>query len=451
MPQRYLNVINDKIQEVDNSMEKSSQRLLTKMQRQEEKLFRKIARKDSALATRLLNDSREKYVRLKSALASSTKKKLPYIPYLDSLKTSLQFVEQGYAGGLSKLINEAELKQSLKIIGEFESRLIKTEQIKTFIKERKKLLKEKLGDLPMVKELQHINKQIYYYHAQLTAYKEILKDQHRIEQEAMRLLRQLPVYQQFVRDNSRLASLFRLPSINGGSGGIDPATLSEDLRGLQTRDMIQEQLGRMIASGGPNGAEILEQRIQSVQSRMQGLKNKINEVGGGVSESDTPDFKPNQEKTKSFFKRLDFGINVQSNRSNSYFPTTSDIGFSLGYKLSETSALGIGTSYRIGWGRDIRHIQITHERVGLRTFMDVKVTGSFYFTGGYEQNFRSAFNNIGALEDKSKWEQSGLIGINKKYKLSKKSNGSMQLLYDLFWKEHAVGKALVFRVGYIFN
>ena len=91
-------------------------------------------------------------------------------------------------------------------------------------------------------------------------------------------------------------------------------------------------------------------------------------------------FKPNSQKTKSFFRRLEFGINIQSQRSNGYFPVTSDIGLSLGYRLNDKSTIGVGISYKVGWGKNIQHINITHQGVGLRSFVDWKIKGSFWLS-----------------------------------------------------------------------
>src|SRR5690606_34558454 len=124
-------------------------------------------------------------------------------------------------------------------------------------------------------EFKQISKSVYYYQAQVQEYKDILTDPKRLEQKAIQLLSQMPVYQQFMRENSRLASMFRLPGLNNGSS-IDPNAMANALQGLQTRAMIQDQLGRTISAGGHNASQVVQQNVQAANAQLNELKNKIN-------------------------------------------------------------------------------------------------------------------------------------------------------------------------------
>jgi len=55
--------------------------------------------------------------------------------------------------------------------------------------------------------------------------------------------------------------------------------------------------------------------------------------------------------------------------------------------------------------QDRSHIHVTHQGIGLRSFLDYKIKGSFYVSGGYELNYRSAFKDIDALKDRSAWQK----------------------------------------------
>ncbi len=63
-------------------------------------------------------------------------------------------------------------------------------------------------------------------------------------------------------------------------------------------------------------------------------------------------------------------------------PSRSDLGLSLGFKLNKKSIIGIGSSYKMGWGRDIRHISLTHQGASIRSFIDFQLIKSFYLSGG---------------------------------------------------------------------
>jgi hypothetical protein len=164
-------------------------------------------------------------------------------------------------------------------------------------------------------------------------------------------------------------------------------------------------------------------------------------------------FKPNNQKTKSFWKRLELGTNTQSQKSTSFFPATSDLGLSLGYKLNDKSVVGIGASYKLGWGRGWNHIKFTSEGAGLRSFVDCKLRGSFWISGGYEANYKTAFNRIDELKTFNAWQQSGLLGLSKVVNIKTKffSKTKLQLLWDfLSYEQVPRTQALLFRVGYNF-
>jgi hypothetical protein len=70
--------------------------------------------------------------------------------------------------------------------------------------------------------------------------------------------------------------------------------------------------------------------------------------------------------------------------------------------------------------------------LALEAYIDWKLKGSFWISGGYEQNYKTQITSIDQLYDISAWQQSGLIGISKvvsvKSKMFKKTK--IQLLWD---------------------
>ena len=183
------------------------------------------------------------------------------------------------------------------------------------------------------------------------------------------------------------------------------------------------------------------------------MKNKILKTGAGSSDSEIPDFKPNNQKTKSFLQRLELGTNFQSQKSTNFFPVTSDIGLSVGYRLNDRSIIGVGASYKLGWGSGWNAINLSGQGAGLRSFVDWQIKGSFYISGGYEQNYKSAIRGFALLDDFSSWQQSGLLGVTKvvsvRGKLFKKTK--VQLLWDfLSYEQVPRTQPIVFRIGYNF-
>ena len=251
-----------------------------------------------------------------------------------------------------------------------------------------------------------------------------------------------------MRKNSMLASLFRMP------GDPNDPTAQASLAGLQTRAQVNSLIQTQIANGGPNAMQQFQQNLQSAQSQVSQLKDKVMKYGGGSSDMEMPEgFKPNSQKTKNPWQRIEIGTNIQNQKSNGLLPTTSDIGLSLGYKINDKSIIGVGSCFKIGWGKDIQHIQLSGQGASLRSFVDIKLKGSFWISGGYEMNYRNAFNSIANLQNYRAWQQSGLIGVSKvvsiKSKLLKKTK--LMLLWDMLSTQQIPrAQPVVFRVGYSF-
>jgi hypothetical protein len=397
-PQKWAASINNKVSGLERKMIAKSEKTLRKLQKEEEKIYKKLlSTKDSLVAKAQLEEIRNRYATLNQkiknpAIPGGVAKVKVYVPYLDSVTTAFKFLEQkGISGNVTDALSKLE---------SFNARLQQADEIKRFIRERKDELKRQLDNLGLVKELKKFNKEVYYYAEQMKEYKEILKDPNKIEQKAIELLSKTKMFQDFMKKNSMLASLFRLP------GDPNDPNYTASLAGLQTRAQVNNLIQNQLASGGPNAQQVFQQNLQQAQSQLQQLKDKIlrqSPLGdGGNSDDIMPEgFKPNNQKTKSFFRRLEYGTNIQTQRATYLFPVTSDIGLSLGYKLNDKSVIGIGTSYKVGWGSGWNNIRISHQGLGLRSYIDWKLKGNFWISGGYEQNYKAIITSYDQVKDQT--------------------------------------------------
>jgi uncharacterized protein YoxC len=445
LPKQYLATVQRKAAAVEDKIDRQTERYLNKLAKREEKLRRKLARIDSAGAAALFNGTAAKYKQLQAGIKNKSATIQEYIPRLDSLGTSLKFLQAN-----NGLINGsvANLSKSLQQVQQLQSKLGQTEQVKQFIKERKEQIKQALQrytKLPkgIGKQLERYNKQAYYYAAQIREYKELLNSPEKIERKALELLNKLPAFQQFMKQNSMLAGLFRLPD-----NAADP---SQALAGLQTRAQVQQLLQTRIAAGGPGAMNQFRENIQAAQSQLTALKNKANQLGGGNGAEEIPGFKPNPQKTKSFLQRVEFTGNLQFSKPNSFFPNTSDIAFGVGYKLNSKSIIGTAISYKLGLGNSIKRIAFTNEGIGLRSYLDWKLKGNLYISGGYELNHFTSFSRIESLRNNNYWTPGGLLGLSRKYRISKKAGGNFQVLYNFLYKQSNINtQPIVVRTGYQF-
>jgi hypothetical protein len=465
-PSTFFSKVNKKTASLEERLTQQTQKYLQRLAKREKKLKRKLSKIDSTEAQRLFGNSEEQYAKMTSMMSQVSSPTGggrvggEYIPAMDSLKTSLSFLQQNN----QLLSNSKDIQQkvqgSLANVNQLQSKLQQTEQVKAFIQQRKEQIKQsfsKYTNLPkgVTNSIGDFNKQAYYYSAQIKEYRDLLKDPDKMVEKGLSLLNKVPAFKQFMQQHSELASLFRLPDNYG---------TPQSLAGLQTRAMVQQQIQTQLSSAGPNAQQYLQQNLQAAQSQLNQLKDKVlnsPSSGGGRGEADMPDFKPNNQKTKSFWQRLEYGTNFQTARSNYFFPTTTDLGLSVGYKISDKSTIGVGASYKMGWGQDIRHIAITHQGAGLRSYLDIKLKGSFYASGGYEYNYQppsigdssSPSTGGGWGQAATNWQQSGLIGLSKiisvKSKFFKKTR--LQLFWDfLSYQQTPRTQPVKFRVGYNF-
>ena len=455
MPSKWLDHIQKKTSSLDQQLTKQTSSYLSKMAKREQRLKERLARVDSAGAKQLFSGYAQQYAALLNKIKVDTGNKHmlvsgQYQPYVDSLQGVLGFLRQ--PSGARQSFAPAELQRSIGQLQQLQAKMKDADQVRAFVEMRKQQIGQYIAEHANVegllgKPLASMKQDAYYYSQRVRQYKEMLNDPDRIEREALAQLRRLPAFQTFMKSNSQLAGLFGLPG--GGSGGAAQA-----IAGLQTRDQVTQQVIGQVTAMGQGGMDKLQSSVQSAQSQLDGYKNKLNQLGAGNTSADAPDFRPNDQKTQPFWHRLEYGANFQTTHNNYYFPIVTDLGFSVGYKLGHNHVVGVGGSYKIGWGSGIQHIAISSQGVGLRTFVEIGLKGSFSAAGGFEYNYTTPFGSFQQLKQLQYWTKSGLVGVSKtvsmKSRLLKKTK--VQLLWDfLSYQQVPKTQPLMFRIGYVWR
>ena len=261
IPSKYLDQVSSKAASLENKLDKETEKVLLQLQKEEEKLKKKLSKIDSAAAKNIFADAEKKYKELKESLQNGSPGQ--YIPRLDSLSTSLNFLQQN-----PQLLSQAkEAKEKLsgaldKVKG-LQNQFQRAETIKKFLKERKQFLKEQLNKFGFAKELKKLNKQVYYYAQQINEYKAILNDPKKIGQKALELLSKTKWFKEFFRKNSMLARLFRMP------GDPNDPLYMASLAGLQTRIQVTNLIQQQIINGGPTARQQVQQNIQAGQAQLE--------------------------------------------------------------------------------------------------------------------------------------------------------------------------------------
>ncbi len=450
LPASFFSRINRKADDLDKNLSKQTESYLSRLAKKEARLRRKMYAKDSVGAKNLFDKNPLDYkalaAKLQSAGAQTTR--VPggfYSPNLDSLTTSLKFLQQNKQMLAGNPAYAAQLNGSLARLTELQNKMQAEEYIRQQVRQRQAQIKSALSQATNLSGLQGAYRgystQAFYYGQQMKQYRDELDDPDKLSKRALGLLNQLPAFQDFMKNNSVLASLFGQPSALGSA---------QALPGLQTRSTLQSMLQSQVVAGGPNAQQMVQQNIQSAQTELKSWKDKVSKLGGGGSDMEMPDGKVNMQHTKSLLQRLEYGANIQTTRSTYAFPTSSDIALSVGYRLNDKSTLGVGAGYLISWGKDISHIRVGGNGASLRSFLETKIKGSIYATAGYELNYQPVSSSL-SVPGFHDWTRSGLIGITKKYSINKKLKGNLQLLWDyLSYGQDPRTVPIKFRVGYNF-
>ena len=137
---------------------------------------------------------------------------------------------------------------------------------------------------------------------------------------------------------------------------------------------------------------------------------------------------------------------------NSY-PSTTDVGLSLGYKLDDKNVVGVGLSYKIGWGSGFNHIQVSSQGIGLRSFLDINLMKNTFISGGFEYNYQKPFNSVSQLWAIQRLAEEWPVGDRKdnfaQIEGSEEDEGSIAMGFPCY-QQIPQTQPFIFRIGYTF-
>ena len=340
----YISTVENKIDKYSSHITGKTENALVKLSKWENKIKHILDQVSPEASAKLFGNSAITFSsllkKLQEGKAITEVYKTKYNEYRDKLTTSVKYLDDQKDKLNKNLIQP--INDTKKKLDALEQDVNNTEAVEAFIKERKQqLLNEAVKYIGKSRYLNRIDKESYYYFETLRNYKELFTDKKKAEVLALKILNNIPAFTRFMQENSMLSSLFGSPN--------SPASMAS-LQGLQTRSSVNILIQNQIAAGGPNALEIMKQNFQEAQEQVSQLKDKVMQMGGSSSDANIPGFKPNNQKSKTFMQRLEFGTNFQFVKNNSLVPTTADIALILGYKLNDKSLIGIGASYKMGLG-----------------------------------------------------------------------------------------------------
>ncbi len=360
--------IHNKIGSLDKKLTHQSEKYLKDFAKQEEKLLKALSKTDSSTAAQMLQSGKDTYQKLSKGLQEANTKTErilsgEYIASLDSLQGALGFLKDAKNIVSTSKDVQQQLGSSLEQVNRLQHRLSEAAHIQKAIGERQQQLQQLLSrytNLPKEagKYLGKYQQQAFYYGQTIREYKTALNDPDKLTRKLLSVLQQHPGFQKYMSKFSMLAALFPTPENYG---------TPQALAGLQTRADVQQQLLQRLPSGnagGGNPAQYLQQQMQQAQGELNKVKEQLNKLGiseGGSSDMPLPDLKPDATKTKLLKKRIEYSVNFQTQKSNQYYPVTTDAAIVLGYRLSDQATAGIGISGRIGFGDSWQKIRLSSQ------------------------------------------------------------------------------------------
>jgi hypothetical protein len=366
---KFLSTVNEKLSKFNHKLNRRSEKTLATFHKAELRLINKMFAKDSLLAKAHLAEANRKYDELKSTIiqTATTAMEGEYNPYIDTVQTFLHLVDKN-KNAFPDLTTK-QLDNAKKYLATAQAKLRYSDDIKKYLSTQKEALRNAAKQLNIVTKFKQLEKTAYYYNEYVKEYSTVLKDKKKIEKKLMGLLMNNNKVKDFFAKNSMLASLFRIPDANG----VDMSNMPM-LAGVQTRANINALISQRASTGGPNAATAIRTQIQNAKSELDKLKTKLQQYGTTTDADGQPlGFKPNTQKTKPFFKKLEYGANIQSLKGSNGFPAISDLAVSLGYKLNDKSVFSVGGSYKLGLGQGWDKIKLSSQGISLRSNIDWKM------------------------------------------------------------------------------
>jgi hypothetical protein len=297
------------------------------------------------------------------------------------------------------------------------------------------------GKIPL-KEVQRIKQISQTAKAQIQEFKNLIENPAPKVERLIDLAVQQQSFEGFFAQHAELSKLFKSPSLSMGSNQPDP--------GLQTVAQLEKQIEDNF---GASGKSLLAKQQQNGQQAISGVQTDLlNSILGANSKS-ASEPQINTESVKPASKRLSFSTDIKSQRSNGWLPAYSEIGLNLGYRLSQRFIGGIGVSGRVGWGKGFSDFKVSMEGVGIRSFVDYKIKGGFYATGGFEAIYDPLPDLQSRVTTFSQWQKNGLIGLKKGFRIKNGfiKGASMKLMWNyLSYSQKGIVPPFDFRIGYDF-
>lgn len=447
---QYINGNIKRLAVYNRKTDRLQARLLARLKKRENKFARHLKKNDSALYARF----HQRPVSFDS-IGHIEKKKLPAsslkVPRIDSLNAINKFIT-----GQVPTNQGAETSDFGSRLKDQKTKLLGNQQVNLLIEQRLSFLKSMNTD-PKTKlnGLGGMDKQVFYAKLKIQALKEISEDPSKVEEQALEYLQGEEGFDKLLQDAS-------------GNNSNDLAGKSVDeleRMGYQTKRQVTAQLQGKLGSGLSNVQQNMAGQLKNYTDKLKDVKSvqtsikQAKQSATQLKNVEKPAFKANPMRGKPFMQRIEKQYNWQANRSTlDGKPATLQLSGMAGFKHTSKLSYGVGLSLVTGLGQNWKHVKISFEGLGLRSYSAWQWNYGIGAYAGYERNYKQeAFTNSQVEKIASQYSKhetklyydAVLIGLTKTYRISDKLNGSVQVLYDILWREKQLKSPIQLRFATI--
>jgi hypothetical protein len=441
---------------------RSLDRYNRRVSRQQEKLLNKLKRKEKVYAVKLKRKDSASFVRYQQQSLS-----FDSISRINKSSASIHRIRSG-----SNVDSLVAIQKFLDEKAPFSTKLnsnvytdklgtLKSDQqynsyIGELINQRFTNLKNINANAKTISGFKSIDKQVFYAKEKIKVFKQINDEPSKVEEQALEILQGQQGFDKWMDQ----ASGRKMPSGSLGASELEKM-------GYQTKRQIKEQLQQKLGSNLGGIQQSMGKQISDYQDRLKDVKAATGTLKQSkqslrqLKNTNKPSFNINPMRAMPFSKRIEKQWNFQTNRATvDGNPAMLQLSAMAGFKHTPKLIYGAGIATSIGLGRNWNNIKFSFEGLGVRTFAEWQWLYGIGAYAGYERMFKlaafiNAYETIPQQKENthstSTYNESILIGLTKRYRINDRMKGSIQVLYDIWYKDKGLRTPIQLRFTNISN
>ncbi len=451
---RYVELRLKSLNKFESRVKHQQERMLRKLKRKEARMGRKLKRCDSVGYARFQerNISYDSIDHLSKNDSNEIADDLAVRrnDAVDSIKGVQSFVQSkseavGFdAAAISKDAAMSELQKKLNY----------RKYLDELISKRGEELKGLRGLSGRIPGLKGIEKQIFYGRAKIGVFKEMQEEPTVAEEKAMEVLQGTKGFDEHI-SNATQGGDGSMQSLMQNGAGLDEL----EAMGYQTRRQMQDGLKERFGNSVGDVSKQMSVDVDAWNDKQQELGNlkDAKQSFEGMGRTEKLSFKVNEMRGLPFWKRVEKQYSFETARAGSDgAPATMTPSAMVAFKHTAKLKYGVGAACAIGLGESWQNIHFSFRGVGVRTFASWEWEYGISGYAGYERMYKQfAFikdegvaktDIISTRHNTIHYSESILVGLTKSYKVNKKYNGAMQVLYDIWWRQKGLNSPIVLRI-----